>query len=75
MKIQRLTYLSLGSNQGRKLNNLQEAIYEIAESIGAIHKISSVYKTDSWGFKGEIFIIYVLQYQPIYLQKNCLKIY
>jgi deoxyguanosine kinase len=46
MKIQRLTYLSLGSNQGRKLNNLQEAIYEIAESIGAIHKISSVYKTD-----------------------------
>ena len=55
MKIQRLTYLSLGSNQGRKLNNLQEAIYEIAESIGAIHKISSVYKTDSWGFKGDDF--------------------
>ena len=55
MKIQRLTYLSLGSNQGRKLNNLQEAIYEIAESIGAIHKISSVYKTDSWGFKGDVF--------------------
>ena len=55
MKIQRLTYLSLGSNQGRKLNNLQKAIYEIAESIGAIHKISSVYKTDSWGFKGDDF--------------------
>jgi len=55
MKIQRLTYLSLGSNQGRKLKNLQEAIYEIAESIGAIHKISSVYKTDSWGFKGDDF--------------------
>ena len=55
MKIQRLTYLSLGSNQGRKLKNLQKAIYEIAESIGAIHKISSVYKTDSWGFKGNDF--------------------
>ena len=55
MKIQRLTYLSLGSNQGRKLKNLQKAIYEIAESIGAIHKISSVYKTDSWGFKGDDF--------------------
>ena len=55
MKIQRLTYLSLGSNQGRKLNNLQGAIYEIAKSIGAIHKISSVYKTDSWGFKGDDF--------------------
>ena len=55
MKIQRLTYLSLGSNQGRKLNNLQGAIYEIAKSIGPIHKISSVYKTDSWGFKGDDF--------------------
>ena len=55
MKIQSLTYLSLGSNQGRKLNNLQGAIYEIAKSIGAIHKISSVYKTDSWGFKGDVF--------------------
>ena len=55
MKIQRLTYLSLGSNRGRKLNNLQGAIYEIAKSIGAIHKISSVYKTDSWGFKGDDF--------------------
>ena len=55
MKIQRLTYLSLGSNQGRKLNNLQGAIYEISKSIGAIHKISSVYKTDSWGFKGDDF--------------------
>lgn len=78
MKIQRLTYLSLGSNQGRKLNNLQEAIYEIAESIGAIHKISSVYKTDSWGFKGDVFYnicIAVSTYlPPEELLKNILNI-
>jgi deoxyguanosine kinase len=78
MKIQRLTYLSLGSNQGRKLNNLQEAIYEIAESIGAIHKISSVYKTDSWGFKGNDFYnicIAVSTYlPPEELLKNILNI-
>jgi deoxyguanosine kinase len=78
MKIQRLTYLSLGSNQGRKLNNLQEAIYEIAESIGAIHKISSVYKTDSWGFKGDDFYnicITVSTYlPPEELLKNILNI-
>ena len=47
MKIQRITYLSLGSNQGEKLKNLQNAIYEIADSVGAIRKISSVYKTSS----------------------------
>ena len=78
MKIQRLTYLSLGSNQGRKLNNLQKAIYEIAESIGAIHKISSVYKTDSWGFKGDDFYnicIAVSTYlPPEELLKNILNI-
>ena len=78
MKIQRLTYLSLGSNQGRKLKNLQEAIYEIAESIGAIHKISSVYKTDSWGFKGDDFYnicIAVSTYlPPEELLKNILNI-
>ena len=78
MKIQRLTYLSLGSNQGRKLNNLQKAIYEIAESIGAIHKISSVYKTDSWGFKGNDFYnicIAVSTYlPPEELLKNILNI-
>ena len=78
MKIQRLTYLSLGSNRGRKLNNLQEAIYEIAESIGAIHKISSVYKTDSWGFKGDDFYnicITVSTYlPPEELLKNILNI-
>ena len=55
MKIQRLTYLSLGSNQGDKLKNLQEAIHKIAENIGAIQKISSVYETGSWGYEGEDF--------------------
>ena len=78
MKIQRLTYLSLGSNQGRKLKNLQKAIYEIAESIGGIHKISSVYKTDSWGFKGDDFYnicIAVSTYlPPEELLKNILNI-
>ena len=55
MKIQRLTYLSLGSNQGDKFKNLQEAIHKIAENIGAIQKISSVYETGSWGYEGEDF--------------------
>ncbi|REE80638.1 2-amino-4-hydroxy-6-hydroxymethyldihydropteridine diphosphokinase [Lutibacter oceani] len=55
MKILRTTYLSLGSNQGDKLQKLQEAINLIAEKIGAISKISSVYKTASWGFKSDDF--------------------
>ena len=55
MKIQRITYLSLGTNQGNKLDNLQFAINTIAEEIGVIIKIASIYKTGSWGFKGNDF--------------------
>lgn len=78
MKIQRLTYLSLGSNQGDKLKNLQKAINKIAENIGAIHRISSVYKTSSWGYDGEDFYnicISVSSYlQPENLLEKLLKI-
>lgn len=78
MKIQRLTYLSLGSNQGEKLKNLQKAIYEIAETVGAIQKISSIYKTSSWGYEGEDFYnisISVSTYlQPDSLLKKLLTI-
>ena len=55
MKIVRTTYLSLGSNQGNKLDNLQRAIDEINQLIGHVNTISSVYKTKSWGFEGDDF--------------------
>lgn len=55
MKIQKITYLSLGTNQGNKLENLQNAINLIGETIGSVQKIASVYKTASWGFKGSDF--------------------
>ena len=55
MKTQRITYLSLGTNQGNKLENLQNALHLIADKVGTIQKISSIYKTASWGFNGEDF--------------------
>lgn len=55
MKIVRTTYLSLGSNQGNKLQNLQAAVNLIGEKVGAVRKTSSVYKTASWGFDGDDF--------------------
>ncbi|NJN50351.1 MAG: 2-amino-4-hydroxy-6-hydroxymethyldihydropteridine diphosphokinase [Polaribacter sp.] len=55
MKIQRITYLSLGSNMGDKLAHLQNAINSIATNLGIILKISPIYQTDAWGFEGEAF--------------------
>jgi len=56
MKIQRTTYLSLGTNQGNKLDNLQKACNEIAQKVGRIVQVSSVYKTTSWGFNSDDFL-------------------
>jgi len=55
LKIVRTTYLSLGSNLGDKLKNLQEAVNLINKSVGHIKKVSSVYRTKSWGFDGGDF--------------------
>lgn len=55
MKIQKTTYLSLGTNQGNKLENLQNAIDSIASKVGVVSKVSSVYKTTSWGFDSDDF--------------------
>ncbi len=56
MKITRITYLSLGSNQEDPLENLQKAVNLLADKVGKINKISSVYKTKSWGFKSDDFL-------------------
>ena len=56
MSIKKNIYLSLGSNQGNRLKTLQKAIDKIADSIGVVIQISSVYKTKSWGFKSNDFL-------------------
>ncbi len=56
MRIVRTTYLSLGTNAGKKLLNMQKAVDLIGEKIGHIKSISSVYKTKSWGFESDDFL-------------------
>ncbi|MDD3721012.1 MAG: 2-amino-4-hydroxy-6-hydroxymethyldihydropteridine diphosphokinase [Lutibacter sp.] len=73
MQILRPTYLSLGSNQGNKLENLQQAIDLIAEKIGAVVKTSSVYKTESWGFKSDDFLNICIQISTALNPENLLK--
>ncbi|MCW5521082.1 2-amino-4-hydroxy-6-hydroxymethyldihydropteridine diphosphokinase [Aureitalea sp. L0-47] len=53
-------YLSLGSNMGNKFEHLQEAVNVIFEELGAIEKISPVYKTPAMGFEGDDFLNCVL---------------
>ena len=56
MRIVRTSYLSLGTNAGEKLINLQKAVDLIGEKAGDIKAVSSVYKTKSWGFESDDFL-------------------
>ncbi|MFV0572008.1 MAG: 2-amino-4-hydroxy-6-hydroxymethyldihydropteridine diphosphokinase [Xanthomarina gelatinilytica] len=49
-------YISLGSNKGDRLKNLQDAINLIFERIGKINIISKVYNSPAFGFEGSDFL-------------------
>jgi len=49
-------YISLGSNQGDKFKNLQDAINLIFTKIGKVVIISKVYKSPALGFDGDEFL-------------------
>jgi 2-amino-4-hydroxy-6-hydroxymethyldihydropteridine diphosphokinase len=48
-------YILLGGNLGDKSKIFEETRKQISERIGRIIKLSSVYVTESWGFKSELF--------------------
>ncbi len=56
MNLIETVYLSLGSNLGDKLNNLQDAVFLIQEIAGDVTRISPVYQTPAWGFEGDDFL-------------------
>jgi 2-amino-4-hydroxy-6-hydroxymethyldihydropteridine diphosphokinase len=56
MKEAKTIYLSLGSNLGNRLFNLQRAILLLQKELGPILEISEVYNSHSWGFDGEDFL-------------------
>jgi deoxyguanosine kinase len=55
MKKQHQVVLSLGSNQGNRLENIERCIASIHNEIGTIIKVSRLYETPSWGFESEPF--------------------
>ncbi len=46
-----ICYLSLGSNLGDKKQNLEKSIQLIAEAVGTVSAISSIYETEPWGYE------------------------
>jgi deoxyguanosine kinase len=55
MKSQNQVVLSLGTNQGNRLRNIENCIELIHQEVGTVIKISKLYETPSWGFEGDAF--------------------
>jgi len=55
MKSQHQVVLSLGTNQGNRLRNIENCIQLIHQEIGTIIKISKLYEAPSWGFESDAF--------------------
>jgi len=60
MKSQHQVVLSLGSNQGNRLRNIEDCLQSIHWKIGTIIRVSKLYETPSWGFDSDAFYNCVL---------------
>ena len=69
----RKVYISLGSNQGDKFKNLQDAINAIHHKIGTIIIISKVYKSPALGFESDDFLNACLALETLLKPQKLLK--
>ena len=47
--------LSIGSNQGSRLENIQKCIDLIHQKVGTVIQVSKLYETPAWGFESDAF--------------------
>ncbi|RTY86935.1 2-amino-4-hydroxy-6-hydroxymethyldihydropteridine diphosphokinase [Flavobacterium sp. RSP49] len=55
MKSQHQVILSIGSNQGNRLENIEHCLQVIHQEIGTVIKVSKLYETPAWGFESDAF--------------------
>lgn len=55
MKLQHQVVLSIGSNQGSRLENIQNCIDLIHQKVGTVIQVSKLYETPAWGFESDAF--------------------
>ncbi|PCE63273.1 2-amino-4-hydroxy-6-hydroxymethyldihydropteridine diphosphokinase [Sediminicola luteus] len=78
MKEMHTAYISLGSNQGERFYNLQEAVFLMGKRLGSVTQISRVYENAAIGFEGDDFYNACIELEtamePTELMSELLKI-
>jgi 2-amino-4-hydroxy-6-hydroxymethyldihydropteridine diphosphokinase len=55
MKSQHQVVLSIGTNQGNRLKNIESCLQLIHHEVATVVKVSKLYETPSWGFESDPF--------------------
>lgn len=55
MKSQHQVVLSIGTNQGNRLENVERCLQMIHQEVATVIKVSKLYETPSWGFESDAF--------------------
>lgn len=55
MKSQHQVVLSIGTNQGNRLENIERCLKMIHQELATVVKVSKLYETPSWGFESDAF--------------------
>lgn len=55
MKSQHQVVLSIGTNQGNRLTNIESCLQLIHQKVATVVKVSKVYESPSWGFESDPF--------------------
>ena len=55
MKSQHQVVLSIGTNQGNRLENIERCLQIIHHKVATVVKVSKLYETPSWGFDSDAF--------------------
>ena len=71
MKVQNQSILSIGSNQGNRLDNIQKCIQLIQLEMGTVFSVSKLYETPAWGFESDSFYNCAV---AIHTHKSALKL-
>jgi len=53
--MQHQAVLSIGSNQGQKLANIEQCVKLLHQQTGTVIRVSNLYETPSWGFESDVF--------------------
>jgi len=55
MKSQHQVVLSIGSNEGNRLANIESCVALIHQEVGTVIEVSKLYETPAWGFESDAF--------------------